>query len=487
MQDNTIIATAIPRITDHFHALNDVGWYGSAYLLTTCAFQLLFGKFYTFFSIKLVYLFSIFIFEVGSALCGAAPTSTALIIGRAIAGIGSAGIFCGALIIVAYSVPLKSRPAFTGIIGAMYGIASVAGPLMGGAFTDYLSWRWCFYINLPIGAVAFLVIVVFFTSPIRKAEAKISWKARIQQFDIYGTALFLPAIICLLLALQWGGSMYAWGDGRIIALLVLFVVLIAGFIAIQFWRGDNATVPIRIISQRNIAGSVVFTFCLGGSFFIMIYWVPVWFQAIKGTTAEKSGIDSIPLVISLVICNIISGVGTTKLGYYTPFFYLSTILMAIGAGLMTTWTVSTGHSKWIGYQVVFGFGVGFGMQQPLICAQTVLPMHDVPVGTAIMVFFQSLGGALFLSVGQNIFTNELLKGIVANVPGVDPQLVITSGATSLRQDIPARFLEAVYVAYNHALTQTWYVSVAMACLSVFGAAVIQWKSVKGKKIETVAA
>jgi hypothetical protein len=142
--DNTIIATAIPKITDDFKAINDVGWYGSAYLLTTCAFQLFFGKLYTFFSIKYVYLAAFLIFEVGSVVCGAAPNSTALIIGRAVAGLGSAGIFSGAVLIIANSVPLRSRPTYTGLFGAMYGVASVAGPLMGGAFTDNpkLTWRW---------------------------------------------------------------------------------------------------------------------------------------------------------------------------------------------------------------------------------------------------------------------------------------------------------------------------------------------------------
>lgn len=343
------------------------------------------------------------------------------------------------------------------------------------------------YINLPIGAVAFAVIVLFFHSPPRQAEARVSWKERAEQFDIYGTIVFLPAIICLLLVLQWGGSTYAWSSGRIIALLIVFGVLIIAFITIQFRKGDYATVPIRIIKQRSIAGSAWFAFCLGATFFILIYWIPVWFQAIKGTSATKSGIDSLPMVIALVICSIISGVGITKLGYFTPFFYASTVVMAVGAGLLTTWTTSTGHAKWIGYQVIFGFGVGFGMQQSLICAQTILPIHDVPVGTAMMIFFQTMGGAIFLSVAQNIFTNKLLKGVIATVPGLAPSIVLHSGATDLRKNIPPHFLAAVQKAYNHALTQTWYVSVAMACLSVFGVVWIEWKSVKGKKLDAVAA
>jgi MFS family permease len=147
--DNTILATAIPRITDHFKSLDNIGWYGSDYLLTSCAPQLIFGKLYTFYNIKWIFLAALFIFELGSLVCGVAPTSTALIIGRAIAGVGSAGIFSGGLVIIAKTVPLHQRPSYTGALGSMYGIASVAGPLMGGAFTDRLTWRWCFYITYP--------------------------------------------------------------------------------------------------------------------------------------------------------------------------------------------------------------------------------------------------------------------------------------------------------------------------------------------------
>jgi len=502
--DNTIIATAIPKITDQFNSLSDVGWYGSSYLLTTCALQLFFGKsvsprshcffvetnigrLYTFYSIKWVYLASIFTFEVGSAICGAAPSSEALIVGRAIAGLGSAGLFSGSLVIIAYTVPIVKRPAYMGIVGAMYGIASVVGPLLGGAFTDGPGWRWCFYINLPLGAITLAVIFFFFTSPQRKQEQKVSFAERVSQLDLGGTALFIVAIVCILLALQWGGSTYPWHNWRIILLFVIFGVLIIAFVVLQWYMGDYATIPFRIISQRSIAAACVWAVFLGGAFFVLVYWVPIWFQAIKQASALKSGIMLIPMILTLVIATIVSGIVTTKLGYYNPFYIASFIFASIGSGLLTTWTIDTGASKWIGYQIIYGFGIGFGMQQPIVTVQAVLPLKDVPVGSAMVTFFQIFGGSLFVSAAQNIFNNRLISEIVQNVPGVDPQIVTHVGATNLARAIPPQFFEGVQKAYNTALTETWYISVALSCLSAIPALLVEWKSVKGQQPTAAAA
>ncbi|KAF4555296.1 Efflux pump roqT-like protein 2 [Elsinoe fawcettii] len=489
--DNTILATAIPKITDQFKSINDIGWYGSSYLLTTCAFQLGFGKLYTFLNLKWVYLVALGLFELGSLVCAAAPNSEALIIGRAIAGVGSAGLFSGAILIIAATVPLAQRPLYTGIIGGMYGIASVAGPLLGGVFTDKVTWRLCFYINLPLGLLT-AIFIFFFFHPSSTAGGKRptvnSWKEYFIIFDIPGLLVLLPTIICLLLALQWGGSKYPWNDGRIIALLVLFGILALCFAAVQWRMGDNATVPARVLRQRTVGASAWFATMLGGSFFALLYYIPVWFQAIQGVSATQSGIRNLPLVLGVTVFSIMSGAGTQIFGYYTPWLIASSFCTAIAAGLMSTWTVNTPVGHWIGYQLLYGAGVGFGLQLTLIAIQTVLPKKDIPTGTAVIAFSQTLGGAIFISVAQNINTNKLLANLQQTVPMLEPQVILRTGATELRNIVPPDMLQGVLLAYNSALTQTFYVGVATAALSIFGSVFIEWKSVKGpKKVDTPAA
>ncbi|SCO82671.1 related to transporter (major facilitator superfamily) [Fusarium oxysporum] len=453
--DNTIIAVAIPHITDQFHNLNDyapkkrfTGWEYSYHGL---ALQLLFGKLYALFSVKIVFLSALFVFELGSLICGIAPTSTALIIGRAIAGLGSAGIFTGALVTIAHTVAREKRPMFFGLLGGMYGIASVAGPLMGGAFTDHATWRWCFYINLPLGGVTAVVILLILKLPPKPASKQGSFLQVLKRLDPIGTAVFIPSIICLLLALQWGG--------------------------------DDATVPPRIAGNRTIASAALFGFCIGGSFFILTYYIPIWFQVIKNTSAVRSGIYSLPMILANVVGIIGAGSLTTKLGHYAPFFIASAVIMSIGAGLITTFTVHTAQSKWVGYLFIYGFGVGLGFQQGGVAAQAVLPLKDVSIGTAMVMFVQMLGGALFVSVAQNLFTNQLVKNLMAlGIPNLHPEVIVHAGATSLRSMIDPEALPQVLTAYNAALVKTFELALIIRFLSILGALGVKWKSVKGKEV-----
>ncbi|KAL2126044.1 hypothetical protein VTI74DRAFT_1868 [Chaetomium olivicolor] len=273
--DRTIIATAVPRISDEFHSLGDIGWYGSSYMLTTACAQLLFGRIYKFYNMKWAFLASIVVFEIGSVICGAAPNSTAFIVGRAIAGLGSAGIFSGCMQIMIPMVPLHRRPAFQGIFGAVFGIASVLGPLVGGGFTGGVTWRWCFYINLPIGAVA-MVFLFFFWNPPKPNQQPVSWMMHVKRLDPLGMFFLLPGVVCLFLALEWGGSTYAWNEWRIIVLMVIFALCVVMFVAVEMWKPDYASVPPRVIMQQSVAFGTGFTFFLAGSMLMLVYFVPVW-------------------------------------------------------------------------------------------------------------------------------------------------------------------------------------------------------------------
>lgn len=448
-------------------------------MLTNCAFQLSFGKLYSFYSVKTVFLTAVALFEIGSVICGAAPSSTAFIVGRAISGVGSAGIMSGAITVIVYAVPLHRRPLFQGLFGAVFGLASVVGPLLGGAFTSKVTWRWCFYINLPFGGVAAIFIFFLLTIPDR-STTHLPNREKLAQMDFLGIFFLLPGVVCLLLALQWGGSKYDWNSGRIIALLVLAGVLAIAFVLVQIFRPETATIPPRIFAQRSIAAGFCATFTVGASMMIVVYYLPIWFQAIEGVSAVDSGIRLLPLVLSMVLASISSGALIARVGYYTPFMLFGCMLLSIGAGLLTTLQINTSEGRWIGYQIIYGFGMGCTFQAPNLAAQTVLPTKDVPVGTSLMFFGQLLGGAIFTSVGSNVLSNELLKHL-AGIPGINPAQLLSQGATGLTQGLAPSAVTPVLSAYNESLRVVLQVGLVMTCLTILGALALEWRSVKSKK------
>ncbi|KAL5480187.1 hypothetical protein ACEPAI_1457 [Sanghuangporus weigelae] len=475
--EDTIVATAIPRITTAFNSLNDVGWYGSAFLLTATSLQPLFGKVYTYFDVKWVYLSALVVFEVGSIICAAATSSAMLIIGRAVAGVGASALFSGSLTIIGFSVPLSKMAFYIAVLTSMYGIASVIGPVLGGALTDKLSWRWCFWINLPFGAVAFFAVMLLFTTPHRE-DSNLPFRRKLQKMDIPGAIFFISAIICLLLALQQGGTTYPWGDSRIWGLFLGFGLIIIVFIVIQYIRGNEATLPRRVVMQRSVLAGSLYTILFSMAFFTHIFFLPFYFQAVKGTTAEKSGICSIPYLVSVSLASVISAGAIIKVGYYSPFMWAGAAIFSVGSGLLFTLQTSSSTGVWIGYQVVAAAGYGLGMQVPFLAIQAVLSASDMPTGNAIILFCTTFGGSISISVAETIFTNTLINQVPKHSQGVDGHVIASSGATTLRQIIPSDQLQGVLEAYMYALQRTFILPIVASALSFIISLFMEWRSVK---------
>jgi hypothetical protein len=441
------------------------------------------GKIYMFYPAKPVFLACVTLFEVGSAICGAAPSSKAFIIGRAIAGLGASGLFSGLMVIMFHTVPLQQRPLFQGAFGAIFAVGSVVGPLIGGTFVDKGTWRWCFYINLPIGAVSIIVTFLLVHLPNQKLDAQSAgWKGKLEQLDPIGNLVFFPGIVCLVLALQWGGTTYPWKNARIIALFILCGIFCLAFAAVQIWKQDNGALPPRIVKQRSIAAAVWFAFFNGASMVVMLYYLPLWFQAIKGVSALKSGIMLLPMILSVLIASIFSGVMITRVGYYAPFFILCSIIMPVGAGLITTFTPTTGHAKWIGYQVIFGVGLGFGMQQHLNVVQTVLERSDIATGSALVTFVRFLGSAVSLPIAQTIFLNSLVSKLT-NLPGISPAAITGYGATELRSLVSGNDLKTLLLDYNAAIVNVFYMVIATSSVTIFSSVFVEWRSLRARAAE----
>ncbi|KAI1210244.1 MFS general substrate transporter [Annulohypoxylon truncatum] len=483
MLDNTILATAIPYITDEFHSLLDVGWYASAYQLISSALQPLGGKIYSKLSSKWSFLIYLILFEIGSAVCGAAKSSAMLIGGRAIAGAGGSGLLNGALIILNSCVPPHRQPAVVGILMSLGQLGIAFGPLIGGAFTQYVTWRWCFYINLPIGGVVGLAIV-FIRVPdhIKKPDPRQVLKHAIMDFDLPGFILFAPAAIMFFLALQYGGHQYRWDSSQIIGLFCGAGVTFIIWLIWDIYQGDSAMVPRSMIKTRVVWASCMTGFFMGGTVFLTAYYLPIYFQAVLAKSPFTSGVAVLPNILAQMVFGLISGGLVQRIGYFPPFILAGTALNAIGCGLLSLFALYTPTSHWIGFQIIMGAGRGLTMAVPFLAMQNSLPKEMIPSAMSTLVFLQNFGAAVMVALGQTILTNSLVTLIPQYAPGVDPSLIINAGTTSsaIYQAVGAEKLPSVLLSYSKALQRVWYFTVGIAIPPFFIGWCFTWENIRKK-------
>ncbi|KAF7904464.1 hypothetical protein EAF00_001798 [Botryotinia globosa] len=396
------------------------------------------GKIYTLFSSKFVFLASLLIFEIGSVVCATSPASHVFILGRVLASLASARIQAGTTLILAECVPLRQRSTWNSIIGSIFAVGSVAGPLLGGAFSDSTTWRWCFYINLPIGGAVMIFIPLFYDGSRGRKNTPNStrFSSQVARFNLAGTFTFMSATISLLLAPSWGGTTYAWGSARIVALLTLAGFIFCSFYGIEYWMKDSAIIPLRLLRRRSIIAAIRSGLCLGGVFFvcsstirlkfhladlgtIVILAIALWFQIVDVVSVIKSFILFIPFMISVVGGFMFAGFGAAATGYYTPFVYAGSIFIT---------------PKWVGFQILIGAEIGLGEEQGLYMVQTTLPEIDVATGLGIILFAQNFGGALFVSVAQAIFLENISQALKTLAPNLDPRSVLDGAMTAFPGD-----------------------------------------------------
>ncbi|KAM3426611.1 hypothetical protein NHJ13734_009358 [Beauveria thailandica] len=405
-----IMATAIPSITASFHTISDLDWYSTAYLITLCSIQPLSGKLYTLFSIKPTYLTFITIFETGNLICALARSSAIFIVGRAIAGIGAAGLFSGSIIMQITCVPPHKRPILSSAGMAMTAIGGVVGPVLGGVIAQYLGWRWCYWIFLPLGFVVAVMILLVRIPEQGKPPVKETLRLLSQRLDLLGCfAIFLPACVMTLLGLSWGGQKLSWGSATVIGLLCGGFGLSVVFGFWQRYKQDKALIPPSIFLQPVIFFGCLVSFLQGGAILEMGYYMPLWFQSAKNASPMSSGLMLLPTMISQIVASMVSG-------------YMR---------------------------------------------------------TAMLMFMQYFGGAVFLSVAKTIFTNELLSTLHKYAPDVDAYSVVHSGATSAFNGLSEHDRLLVLEAYNKALTSTFWLPTISAVLAFFFSFGIGWKKLPG--------
>jgi EmrB/QacA subfamily drug resistance transporter len=449
--DSTIVATALPTITADLGGLDQLSWVVTAYLLASTISTPVYGKLGDLYGRKSVFLGSIVIFLGGSALCGLSQNMGELIAFRGLQGIGGGGLIVLAQAIIGDVVSPRERGRYQGLFGAVFGVSSVAGPLIGGFLVDNASWRWIFYVNLPIGALALAVIVAGLDIPYERREARI---------DIAGTALLALGTGCIVLLTTLGGNQWAWGSWQSVGLAIVGVLALIAFVGVER-RAEEPVLPLALLANRTFAVAAGIGFIVGVALFGATTYMPLFLQVVTGASATQSGLELLPLIAGLLVTSIGSGQLIARWGRYKPFPIAGTAIMTVGFLLLSTMGPGTSAVTRSVNMLVVGIGIGLVMQVLVLAVQNAVDYGDLGVATSGATFFRSIGGSIGVAVFGAIFSNRLsheLAKLGATPPGVRGGRVEPSAIERL----PAAIRGEVIGAYSDALTSVFLVAAPIA-------------------------
>ncbi|KAL8284076.1 hypothetical protein RQP46_005189 [Phenoliferia psychrophenolica] len=476
--DISIVAPAIPKITNDFGSTADATWFFSIYLAINTAFQPIAGPILRVNS-KWAFIAFTFIFEVGSLICAVAPSGGVFILGRAIAGLGSAGGFIGVMTIIAQIVPKHAVAQYSNAVGGIYSLGAVAGPLIGGAFTTKVSWRWCFYINLPIGGITLFACTFLLKGPTKlQAPLRIRLKKLVRELDYVGLVLVIGALIMALYVFSYGGIQDSWSSSTMIGLIVGFVLTSAVTVAWIFYNGENSYLRPSLLRNRTILAGMWCNFAIGAAYFTLITLLEYYFQ-IRGSSALRSGVQLLPLIAGVVASLIVGGALAPVIGYVNPLLGVGMVIFMIFLGVTTLLDRNSSVATWAGLSFGSGFGSGLAFMMPFVMAQAILTPKDLEIGSAMILFPQTLGGALIFGMGQALYQNNFADRVKA-IPGLlNAKEVVEGGVTAFRELAAPEFIGQIEVIAIDALHRAFYAPLVCLGLAILVALpLMSWPSVK---------